>query len=178
MSAKADARSPFDPEIERADGAGEAMTAAAHATFTIVRRFEFPLDEVFAAWSRADAKRRWFADGEGFETGSYSLDFRVSGKETGRFRSSAHPALFSNETVYLDIVDNARIVFAYTMAADGRIFSASLATVELAAEEKGTRVSFTEQGAFFENADGPKMRKQGWENLLAALKTYLGGEKR
>ena len=62
-----------------------------------------------------------------------------------------------------------RIVLAYTMAVGGRRISASLATVEIVAEGDGTRLTFTEQGAFFEGSDGPELREKGWLALLDGL---------
>ena len=57
------------------------------------------------------------------------LDFRVGGREHGRFRRDDGPET-RNETIYLDIVPHRRIVMAYTMAIDGANISASLGTVE------------------------------------------------
>ena len=51
--------------------------------------------------------------------------------------------------------------------------SASLATIELEPTKKGTNLVFTEQAAFFEGADGPKMRKEGWTQPFEALAKEL-----
>ena len=51
---------------------------------------------------------------------------------------------------------------------DKRI-SASLATVELVPTGSGTGLVYTEQGAFFEGADGSQMRQEGWQALLQRL---------
>ena len=59
------------------------------------------------------------------------------------------------------------------MSIAGRCFSASLATVEIAPAGDGSRLVFTEQAAFFEGADGPAMREQGWNALLDALGVEL-----
>jgi uncharacterized protein YndB with AHSA1/START domain len=45
----------------------------------------------------------------------------------------------------------------------------SLATIELAAVEGGTELTLTHQGVYLEGADGPEMRKGGWEHLLGKL---------
>jgi hypothetical protein len=38
---------------------------------------------------------------------------------------------------------------------------------------KGTDLIFTEQAAFFEGADGPRIREEGWRKLLDNLeKTF------
>ena len=52
-----------------------------------------------------------------------------------------------------------RIVFAYTMTIGNKRISASLGTVELVPEGRGTRLTYTEQAAFFDGADGPQMRE-------------------
>ena len=62
---------------------------------------------------------------------------------------------------------------ASTMAMDGRRFSSSLVTFELLPTESGTDLILTHQGAFFEGADGPQMREQGWNRLMDRLTTEL-----
>jgi uncharacterized protein YndB with AHSA1/START domain len=76
-----------------------------------------------------------------------------------------------NETVYLDIVPDRRIVMAYTMAFDGKNISASLGTVEFEAIGAGTRLIYTEQGAFF---DGLTDRRPENSNGLDSLTAPAG----
>jgi hypothetical protein len=47
--------------------------------------------------------------------------------------------------------------------------SSSLATIEILASGNDSRLIFTEQGAFFEGADGPQVREAGWRILLDSL---------
>jgi uncharacterized protein YndB with AHSA1/START domain len=77
--------------------------------------------------------------------------------------------VFTNHTIYRDIVPERRIVFSYTMSLGDKCFSSSQATIELLPTQKGTDLIFTEQAAFFEGADGPKMREEGWRLLLDQL---------
>ncbi len=158
------------------------QTSVVHSTFRIERSYPASPSRVFSAFANPAAKRRWFAEGEGSEVQEFTVDFRVGGREVGRFRFKGSPALagappagteFRNDTVYQDIVPDHRIVFAYTMAIGERRISASLATVELAPEGDGTRIAFTEQGAFFEGSDGPDIRKGGWTAHLEALGAEL-----
>lgn len=100
------------------------------------------------------------------------MDFRVGGVERKRFKVKIG-FICTNNTVYLDIVPNARIVFAYTMSAGDSHFSSSQATVELLPTENGTTMIFTEQGAYFEGADGLQMREEGWRHLLDKLANAL-----
>jgi uncharacterized protein YndB with AHSA1/START domain len=70
-------------------------------------------------------------------------------------------------------VPNRRIVIAYTMTIGDQRVSASLATFEFLPAEKGANLVFTEQAAFFEGADGPQMREEGWRKLLDQLAKEL-----
>jgi uncharacterized protein YndB with AHSA1/START domain len=155
-----------------------AEQAVSHNTFTIERRYPVPPTQVFRAFADPARKRRWFAEGEGFEVKSFEMDFRVGGFERARFSfkpGTPVPAgtACANDTVYLDIVDNERIVTAYTMTVGGNRMSSSQSTFELRADGAGTKLVFTEQAAFFANADGPQMREQGWRALFEQLAREL-----
>jgi uncharacterized protein YndB with AHSA1/START domain len=148
-------------------------TTTEHATFTIERHLAASPQQVFAAWSDPAAKRRWFAEADGWQDIEHAMDFRVGGKETASGRQPDGP-VFANDTVFMNIVPQRRIVFAYTMLLDGKPISVSLATVVFLPHGKGTRLSFTEQAAFFDGGDGVAMREQGWTWLLGQLAAEIG----
>lgn len=147
-----------------------------HSTFTIERSYPTTPARVFAAFADPVKKRRWFAEGEGFDVDAYELDFRVGGTERAQFRftmpeqSTQTPG--ANDTVFMDIVENRRIVLAYTMTIGGQRISSSQTTFELTPAGAGTTLVMTEQAAFFDNADGAERREGGWRELL----DRLGGE--
>ncbi|NUS70313.1 MAG: hypothetical protein HOQ41_18345 [Ensifer adhaerens] len=85
-----------------------------------------------------------------------------------RFRFGNGPVI-CNDTIYLEIVANRRIVFSYTMTVAGRLISASLGTLEFAADGEGTRVNHTEQAAFLDRLDEPGEREVGFRALFQAL---------
>ncbi len=100
----------------------------AHSTFVIERNYPAAPQQVFRALSDPARKRRWFAEGEGFEVDSFEMDFRVGGFERSRFRfkpGTPVPAgtACANDTVFLDIINNERIVVAYTMTVGGNRMS-------------------------------------------------------
>src|SRR5580704_7540458 len=143
-----------------------------HSTFVIERSYPATPERVFGAFSDPAQKRRWFAEDEESELEHFEMDFRVGGSECARFRTKNGFAC-RNDTVYLDILPTRRIVIAYTMAVGGQRISSSQATVEFLPAGKGTDLIFTEQGAFFEGADGAQMREDGWRQLLGQLAKEL-----
>lgn len=146
-----------------------------HSTFAIDRHYPADPGRVFAAFSDPARKRRWFLEGGGNQVDLHEMDFRVGGKELARFRHGppVEGIPFTNDATFLDIQPDRRIVLASTMAMGDARISASLVTVELLPADAGTRLILTHQGAFFEGADGPEMREQGWRKLLDRLAGYV-----
>jgi uncharacterized protein YndB with AHSA1/START domain len=152
------------------------MNPVLHSTFAIDRNYPVAPSRVFAAFANGATKRRWFSPGNGTEVLEFTLDFRVGGREQSRYRFEGGPAgapaggtEFGNDTTYQDIVPDRRIVFAYTMTMADKRISASLGTVELVPEGKGTRLTYT----VLDGGDGPQMREKGWRGLLQNLDDEL-----
>ncbi len=143
-----------------------------HSTFVIERTYPARAARVFAAFSDPATKRRWFAEGEGWQIDDFIADFRVGGRETSRFRFKDGPEV-ANATVYQDIVPDKRIVFVYAMTVAGKRVSASLASVELFTSGNGTRLVYIEQGQFFDGAEEPRQRELGCAELFDKLHEEL-----
>ena len=139
-----------------------------HAAFVVERVYDASPDRVFAAWSDPQAKARWFHDPEG----EFELDFRVGGWERGR-GTLPNGSEYAFEALYRDIVPDRRIVYTYDMFLDGIRISVSVATAEFKPERDGTRLVFTEQGAFLDGHEVPTRREQGMGSLLDALGQWL-----
>ena len=116
------------------------------------------------------------AEGAGFEVDLYTVDFRVLGREQGRFRRKGSGVVIENETVYFDIVPDRRIAFAYGITLGGACISASVATVELTADGSGTLLAYTEQGAYFGDPAALKHREIGCRALYERLAADLDAE--
>jgi uncharacterized protein YndB with AHSA1/START domain len=102
----------------------------------------------------------------------YELDFRVGGREVSRGGPKGGP-IHHYEAIYQDIVPNQRIIYSYDMFVGEARLSISLATVELLAQGSGTRLIFTEQGAYLDGHDNPAERERGTRDLLDALGAAL-----
>ncbi|MDP1631790.1 MAG: SRPBCC family protein [Caulobacter sp.] len=144
--------------------------AVTHATFCLERVYDAPPARVFHAFTDPQARRRWF-----FKTDSWTLhahsggDLAVGAVESSRFSPPGASVLITNDSTYLDIVADARLVFAYAMTLAGAPLSASLATVEIRPEGGGARLIFTEQGAYFDGPDSVAGREEGTRQMLETL---------
>ncbi len=142
-----------------------------HATIVIERRYPASPERTFAAWADAAAKARWM----GVSGGELELDFRVGGRERHR-GPLPDGRIYTYQAVYQDIVRPRRILYTYEMLLDDSRISISLATAEFTPEHHGTRLLFTEQGAFLDGHEMPARRDKGMGSLLDALGKELQSE--
>ena len=143
-----------------------------HDSWTVERDYPQPPARVFAAWADPAVKVRWF-DLSGEPEPDYSSDFRVGGAETFRTAAGLRPR-YAYDGLYRDIVQGERIVLTYEVSVDGRRASVSVATVEFAAATAGgTRLAYTEQGAYLDGLDDARSRRAGVESQLDSLTTVL-----
>jgi uncharacterized protein YndB with AHSA1/START domain len=139
-----------------------------HNTFTLERTYEAPVARVYAAFADWDAKQMWFNSPEGWVQGEARMDFRIGGREVNKGGPRGGP-MHTFESVYYDIVPNERIVYAYEMYMDDKRISVSVATIELKADGKRTRLKLTEQGAYLDGFDNGSQREEGTKELLDGL---------
>jgi uncharacterized protein YndB with AHSA1/START domain len=139
-----------------------------HAAFVVERVYDASPERTFAAWSDPQAKARWYNGSEG----DYELDFRVGGWERhGGMLPDGRE--YAYQAHFRDIVPDRRIVYTYDMLLDGTRISVSVATAEFRPERDGTRLVFTEQGAFLDGHEIPARREQGMGSLLDSLGEWL-----
>lgn len=144
--------------------------AAVHSTFVIERTYPKPAATVFAALADPAKKQRWFAESDQHEVQAFESDFRVGGAERLRYRFTGNAPvqgmIIESVGQFEDIVPDRRVVTSSSMWLMDACFSSSLVTMELLPASDGTCLVCTFQGAFYEGADGPRVREMGWKALL------------
>jgi uncharacterized protein YndB with AHSA1/START domain len=142
-----------------------------HRTFVIARELPGSVAHAFRFWSDHALKRRWNACHPDWRVIEDSFDFRVDGGERVVWRmpdGTGHEM----RAHFLEIAPRERIVYAYAMRKNGRPVSASLVTVAFMEHGAGTMMTYTEQAAFADSADGD-IREHGtgagFERLRAVM---------
>ena len=146
--------------------------AVAHHTFTVERTYPVSRARVFAAQVDYAQKRRWFAEGEGFELLEYTLDCTPGGREHARFKQP-EGFVVTYDAQFHEVQPDHRIVASYAMTIEGSLISVSVATTELIEVPAGTLLRFTEQATFIGDEDQLAGRIEGSEGLLQALAVEL-----
>jgi uncharacterized protein YndB with AHSA1/START domain len=147
--------------------------SAVHDTFVLDRHYDFAPARVYKAFADPAAKALWFTGPPEAKQEDVSFDFREGGKETA-VTVMEDGSRFGFIATYTDIVPEERIVYTYEMTMNGKRISVSIATIELhLGTTGGTDLVLTEQGVYLDGLDEPKFRRQGTEQLLAALEASL-----
>jgi len=150
-----------------------AIHPVQHGAFTLERLYDAPPALVFRAWSDPAAKRQWFHGPSGWTHMEHALDFRVGGSEVNRGHT-ADGELHAYDARYEDIVQDARIILAFSMTVGTVRISSSLLTVTFAPEgPQRTRLVLTEQIAVLDPRFPIEGREQGTRELLDNLHTHL-----
>lgn len=147
-----------------------------HDTFVIERVYPHSRERLYAALSDPELKARWYtAERNGVMR--FEMDFRPGGAERQHYTLGSDTPMpgtvIENEGRFEDILPGERIVLTSTTTLAGRRISTALITYALADDDAGCRLTLTHQAAFYEGADGPEMRRGGWNTLLDVLARSL-----
>ncbi len=150
-----------------------------HATFCLDRVYDAAPARVYLAFTDPEARKRWFFQADAWALHRHSGgETAVGAAESSAFSPPGADVVITTDSLYLDVVPNERLVFAYQMTVAGKPISASLATAEFRPEGQGTRLVFTEQGAYFDDPGQVAGREEGTRELLEALEAELQGRVR
>lgn len=141
-------------------------------TFTVTHSYAHPVSLVFWAFTDINAKREWFGDPR-WETSLHTLDFTVGGWERWRGRPNGDAPWMTNDTLYLDIVPDRRIIHHYSMTMNGKLFTVSQQVLTFSTEGEGCRLDLIEQILFIDGVDHLPQRIEGTQALLAGLNAFL-----
>jgi uncharacterized protein YndB with AHSA1/START domain len=120
---------------------------------------------VFAAWESVEARLRWSIPFPEAGAAYDQAEFRVGGLDIMRCGLKSDMRFLAHVR-YLEIISDARIVMAESIAEEGKIRAASLITIELEPAGKETKQTVTMQVSAIDGADMLDGYRVGWTAAL------------
>ena len=151
-----------------------------HDTFEMSETFNCTVAKLFDAFVDPVIKRAWYADhAGGHSTDLYALDPSVGGKETFHItlnKKTPVPGMkIEMESECVARIDQRLLIQQSRMRHAGNTVSISNEAFEFGtAPGGGATLKLTHQGLYLEGSDGPQLRRQGHEQTLRHLRSYLG----
>ncbi len=144
------------------------QTKTLHDKIVMERTYNASPARVFAAWESVEARLRWSIPWPETDAAYERAEFKVGGldimrcgpKGDMRFRAHVH---------YLEILPDARIVMAESVAEDGKVRAASLITIEFEPADKATKQTVTMQVFALHGPDMLDGYSIGWTAALDNL---------
>jgi len=146
-----------------------------HDTFTLERRYEARVADVWRAWTDPELRQKWFRGPDDSMMIERQQDLRPGGVEIlhGRMASGLETKYVARIHV---VVPDRQLVHDYDMHVGGALLSCTLASVEMIADGDHTMLRYTEQGVYFDgHAESPKHRTRGVSWHLDNLRGVLAG---
>jgi len=135
----------------------------------IERRYKAPVERVYAAWTKPEQMKRWFAPGDMIVPAA-EADVRVGGRYRVQISEGEGQCEFhTTGGVYREVVPNQRLVFTWQW--EGSDLE-TVVTVEFKAlSSNETALTLVHEG--FDNQDNREKHGQGWQGCLANLEAFV-----
>jgi uncharacterized protein YndB with AHSA1/START domain len=133
------------------------------------RTFRQPPEKVYAAWTQAEALKRWFGPSDEYEVVITTFDPRPGGSyrlELRHIRGNVHA--LGGRYVTLEPPNKLVLTFRWESQMD---VGETLVTLELTPSGGGTEMLLTHER--FPNVEAREGHMKGWSGSLARLETML-----
>ncbi len=144
------------------------QTRTVHDVIKLERIYNASPARVFAAWESVEARLRWSVPHPTAGAAYDQTEFRVGGLDIMRC-GAKDDMRFLARVRYLEILPDARIVMAESVAEDGKTRAASLITIEFEPVGKATKQTVTMQVSAFDGAGMIEGYNEGWTAALDNL---------
>lgn len=144
------------------------QTKTLHDKIVMERIYNASPARVFAAWESVEARLRWSIPFPEAGAAYDQAEFRVGGLDIMRC-GARDDMRFLAHVRYLEILPDARIVMAESIAEDGKFRAASLITVEFEPAGKATKQTVTMQISAVDGSDMLDGYRVGWSAALDNL---------
>ncbi|OLF77830.1 hypothetical protein AWH62_03930 [Maricaulis sp. W15] len=148
----------------------------AHESFSLEREYEVSVSRVFAAWEDVEGRALWQKPAAHLHLVYDRADFRVGGRDVSRCWADDESDAYQAIVHYQDIVPDHRIIMSETVSKAGTHLASALVTVEMCADNGGTRLRLTLQIVGETNSEIFAGYREGWGALIENLALHFEAE--
>lgn len=129
-------------------------------SYDIERSYPVPPSVVFSRWLLPEMRTIWEAGGPDWTPRILGSDARIGGHDETAYERPGAPA-FRTRVDYLDIVPDARIIYAFSLIVGGRAVTCSLTSLDVRVGGRGTLLTLHEAISLLDGADVADLQAQG-----------------
>jgi uncharacterized protein YndB with AHSA1/START domain len=131
-----------------------------YLSYEFERSYPVPPSTVFSRWLQPEVRSIWEARGQGWTHEILQADSRPGGRDEIAYTRQGTSG-FTTRVDYLDIVTDARIVYAFSLLMAGRPIAFSLSSIVLGVGGRGTLLRMHEATSLLDGADLAELEAQG-----------------
>ncbi len=143
----------------------------AKMTLLIKRTFKVPREKIFAAWTQADALKRWWGT-EGHTVPRVEMDLKPGGKYRVEMQPAGEGSFYLNGA-FVEIRPPERLAFTFRWERGEWNYPKTLVRAEFTEIGDETEIALTHEG--FPDENMRDEHADGWGECLDNLRGYLGG---
>jgi uncharacterized protein YndB with AHSA1/START domain len=137
-----------------------------YQSYEIERSYPVPPSTVYARWLQPEVRTIWEATGQGWTNKIIKADARIGGHDEIVYARPGSSG-FTTRIDYLDIVAEARIVYAFSLLPAGAGPAAcSLTSIDIGVGGRGTLLRMREAICLFDGVEIGKLLAQGISGQL------------
>jgi uncharacterized protein YndB with AHSA1/START domain len=146
-----------------------ATVKQAEQSVQLSQTFQFPVEQVYQAWTQPEAIRQWL--GCDMKTKGVKMDLQVGGQWKILAESEEDNREFLIYGTYQEIIPNRKLVFTWSLDSAKIDTKDTLVTVTFRDLGNATEVTLTHER--FANLEATEAHTYGWTISLETLDSYL-----
>lgn len=131
-----------------------------YLSYDIERSYPVTPSVVFSRWLQPEVRTIWEASGQSWRHKIINSNARIGGHDEIAYMRPGSPD-FTTRVNYLDIVTDARIIYAFSLLVGERLVACSLTSIGLRTGGRGTLLNVREAVSLLDGADASSLQAQG-----------------
>jgi len=151
------------------------MEPSSNFTLEVTKSFQADSEQLFKAWTEFEALKQWWKPLNSALSDLVN-ELHAGGKVKYTFTRTDNSETYSIEGEYSEVVPNQKLIYSWNWNLPEAEESANryILTIEFNKSGEGSTLTVKQEG--FADEEAAKPHREGWENALDSLDSYLGSD--